>query len=91
MYGPLTLAFKYLRYLFMAANGKGHGVHSPFVFEFITRVLNDKRHFYAFDAIEKIDRNYCPITTPLPFKILVRGRGLQKPILEKSVTLQKVL
>jgi predicted O-methyltransferase YrrM len=54
MYGPLTLAFKYLRYLFTAANGKGHGVHSPFVFEFITRVLNDKRHFYAFDAIEKI-------------------------------------
>lgn len=54
MYGPLTLAFKYLRYYLTAANGKGHGVHSPFVFEFITRVLNDKRRFYAFDGIEKI-------------------------------------
>lgn len=54
MYGPLTLAFKYLRYLFTAANGKGHGVHSPFVFEFITRVLNDNRRFYVFDGIEKI-------------------------------------
>ncbi|MEY4053968.1 MAG: hypothetical protein RL034_886, partial [Bacteroidota bacterium] len=54
MYGPLTLAFKYLRYCLTAANGKGHGVHSPFVFEFITRVLNDKRRFYAFDGIEKI-------------------------------------
>ena len=54
MYGPLTLAFKYLRYWLTAANGKGHGVHSPFVFEFITRVLNDKRRFYAFDGIEKI-------------------------------------
>lgn len=54
MYGHFTLALKYLRYLFTAANGKGHGVHSPFVFEFITRVLNDKRRFYAFDGIEKI-------------------------------------
>ena len=54
MYGHFTLALKYLRYLCTAANGKGHGVHSPFVFEFITRVLNDRRNFYAFDAIEKI-------------------------------------
>lgn len=54
MYGHFTLALKYVRYLFTAANGKGHGVHSPFVFEFITRVLNDSRRFYAFDAIEKI-------------------------------------
>ena len=54
MYGHFTLAVKYLRYLFTAANGKGHGVHSPFVFEFITRVLNDNRRFYAFDGIEKI-------------------------------------
>lgn len=53
MYGHFTLALKYLRYLFTAANGKGHGVHSPFVFEFITRVLNDKRRFYAFEGIEK--------------------------------------
>jgi len=54
MYGHFTLALKYLRYLITAANGKGHGVHSPFVFEFITRVLNDNRRFYAFDGIEKI-------------------------------------
>ena len=54
MYGHFTLALKYFRYLCTAANGKGHGVHSPFVFEFITRVLNDRRNFYAFDAIEKI-------------------------------------
>ena len=54
MYGHFTLALKYVRYLYTAANGKGHGVHSPFVFEFITRVLNDRRNFYAFDTIEKI-------------------------------------
>lgn len=52
MYPPLTLASKYLRYYFTAANGKGHGIHSPFVFELITNVLNDDRHFYAYKQVE---------------------------------------
>jgi hypothetical protein len=48
MYSSTQLAFKYLKYWLTAANGKGHGVHSPFVFEFITNVLNDKREFDCF-------------------------------------------
>jgi predicted O-methyltransferase YrrM len=35
-----------------ASNGKGHGMHSPFVFDFITKILNDDRKFYAYDSIE---------------------------------------
>jgi predicted O-methyltransferase YrrM len=35
-------------------NGKGHGVHSPFVFEFITHVLNDTRHYPAYDKVEAL-------------------------------------
>jgi predicted O-methyltransferase YrrM len=54
MYSPLQLTLKYLQYYYTASNGKGHGVHSPFVFEFITKVLNDKRHFYAYDKIEDL-------------------------------------
>ncbi len=54
MYSAFQLALKYSKYFFTASNAKGHGVHSPFVFEFITQVLNDKRHFYAYDKIEKI-------------------------------------
>lgn len=38
---PFTL-FNYIKYYFNASNGKGHGVHSPFVFSFITAVLNSK-------------------------------------------------
>lgn len=52
MYNKLQLAQKYLQYYITAANGKGHGVHSPFVFDFVTNVLNDKREFYAFSGIE---------------------------------------
>lgn len=52
MYSPAKLALKYLRYYLTASNGKGHGVHSPFVFEFVTKVLNDDRQFYCFKTIE---------------------------------------
>jgi predicted O-methyltransferase YrrM len=54
MYSPFRLALKYLQYYSTALNGKGHGVHSPFVFEFITKVLNDTRQFYAYNNIEDI-------------------------------------
>jgi predicted O-methyltransferase YrrM len=53
MYSKLQLASKYIRYYFTASNGKGHGIHSPFVFDFVTHVLNDKRNFYAYDKIER--------------------------------------
>lgn len=54
MYSPLQLGARYLKYYLKASNSKGHGMHSPFVFEFITKVLNDDRHFYAYDSIEQI-------------------------------------
>ena len=54
MYSPLKLAFKYLNYYFSASNGKGHGIHSPFVFEFITEVLNDKTVYAAYNEVEEL-------------------------------------
>jgi predicted O-methyltransferase YrrM len=54
MYPPLQLAIKYCKYYLTASNGKGHGVHSPFVFSFITEVLNDERQFYCYGPIEEL-------------------------------------
>jgi predicted O-methyltransferase YrrM len=54
MYGPVQLAAKYIRYWFTAANGKGHGVHSPFVFDFIKFVLRDKKNYYCYGPIEQL-------------------------------------
>lgn len=53
MYSQLQLVCKYLQYLFTANNGKGHGVHSPFVFDFIREVLNDSGEYYCYETIEK--------------------------------------
>lgn len=53
-YSAARMVYKYLWYLITASNGKGHGIHSPFVFELITQVLNDQRNFYCYNTIEKI-------------------------------------
>jgi predicted O-methyltransferase YrrM len=53
MYSPFQLALKYLRYYITAANGKGHGIHSPFVFDLVVKVLNDKTKYEAYTEIEE--------------------------------------
>jgi predicted O-methyltransferase YrrM len=52
VYSSFQLAIKYLRYYFTASNGKGHGTHSPFVYDFIIHVLNDKKKYDCYDRIE---------------------------------------
>jgi len=54
VYSSFQLAKKYLHYYFTASNGKGHGTHSPFVFDFIVNVLNDKKKYDCYDKIEQI-------------------------------------
>jgi predicted O-methyltransferase YrrM len=52
MYSSIQLAIKYLSYYFSASNGKGHGTHSPFVFDFIIHVLNDKTVYSEYARVE---------------------------------------
>jgi len=53
LFTHFQLAKKYLHYYFTASNGKGHGIHSPFVFDFIINVLNDKKEYDCYHLIEK--------------------------------------
>lgn len=52
MYSSFQLAKKFLNYYVHAGNGKGHGIHSPFVFDFIKNVLNDKKKYPVYKKIE---------------------------------------
>jgi predicted O-methyltransferase YrrM len=54
MFSSWQLIKKYADYYLTASNGKGHGIHSPFVFDFVRHVLNDKRNFYAYDQVEAL-------------------------------------
>ncbi len=52
MYTAPHLAVKYARYYLTAANGRGHGIHSPFVYEFVREVLMDRKHYPAYTSAE---------------------------------------
>lgn len=54
MYTSFQLAKKYLYYYLTASNGKGHGIHSPFVFDFVKNILNDKKKYNCYDTVEKL-------------------------------------
>jgi predicted O-methyltransferase YrrM len=54
MNSKIQLSVKWFRYLFLASNSRGHGIHSPFVYELVREVLNDKREYYAYGKIESV-------------------------------------
>lgn len=53
MFTKFQLAKKYIHYYLTASNGKGHGIHSPFVFDFVKNVLNDNTSYPAYQPIEQ--------------------------------------
>lgn len=73
MYSPLQLALKYCNYYFTAANSKGHGMHSPFVFEFITKVLNDKTNYEAYTTVEALRKKLLHNETVLTIEDMGAG------------------
>ncbi len=65
MYSAFQLAKKYFTYYFKAQNGKGHGVHSPFVFDFIIHVLNDKKKYECYPKIESLRKQLLANNTTI--------------------------
>jgi len=43
--GKIKLVLKYLNYLFFAKHRGGHGIHSPFIYDFVTNVLFSSQYF----------------------------------------------
>lgn len=54
MYSSFQLAQKYFNYYLHASSRKGHGMHSPFVFDFILNVLNNKSNYQPQLEIEQL-------------------------------------
>lgn len=78
MYSPFQLGLKYLNYYFTAFNSKGHGMHSPFVFSFITKVLNDKTAYPAYQQVEKLRKELLKDETLLTIKDFGAGSAVDK-------------
>jgi predicted O-methyltransferase YrrM len=73
MYAYWQLAGKYLHYYLTASNGKGHGTHSPFIFNFITKVLNDKKNYPAYTIVEKLRSQLLTDSTVLTVEDMGAG------------------
>ncbi len=54
MYSNLRLAAKFLSYWFHSANAKGHGIHSPFVYNLVHHVLNSAEEPAEVRQIESL-------------------------------------
>ncbi|HSK12057.1 MAG TPA: hypothetical protein VK907_02525, partial [Phnomibacter sp.] len=81
MYSPVVLAWKYLKYWLTAKNGKGHGIHSPFVYELVTNVLNDRGNYYCYEPVEALRRNMLARTDAVQVADL--GAGSRKGTLSE--------
>jgi predicted O-methyltransferase YrrM len=85
MYSNLTIALKYTRYLVCASNGKGHGIHSPFVFEFVEKVLNDNTSYPHYSSIEQLRNKLLADNTPVPVEDLGAGAFPRPEVYSRSV------
>jgi predicted O-methyltransferase YrrM len=45
--------YYYLHHLFTAKNTRGHGIHSPFIFQYVQNVIYEKHPYYIFKNIEQ--------------------------------------
>ncbi len=52
----IRFILRFLNYKLFSGHKYGHGIHSPFVFDFITGVLNDKSSYEEYGEVEKIRR-----------------------------------
>jgi len=66
MYSPLQLALRYTKYRFTAYNGRGHGMHSPFVYTLIRDVLNDRAKYPAYAQVEQLRKQLLQNNDLLP-------------------------
>jgi predicted O-methyltransferase YrrM len=73
MYSRLRLARKYLHYYLTASNGKGHGIHSPFVYDFVRNVLNDDYKYPGYAPIESLRQKLLKDQTILEWEDMGAG------------------
>lgn len=78
MYSSFQLAKKYAHYYLTASSGKGHGVHSPFVFDFIKNVLRDKKEYDCYPIIEKQRKQLLQDNTIIEIEDFGAGSSVMK-------------
>jgi len=59
-------------------NGKGHGIHSPFVFEFVTKLLNDNTEYPAYKKVEALREDLLKNDSVISIEDMGAGSAVSK-------------
>ena len=76
----IRIVYKYLQHFFTARHTGGHGVHSPFLFNFTNFVIYEKNPFYAYKAIEDIRKSLLKDKREIAVTDFGTGNNRQKTI-----------
>jgi predicted O-methyltransferase YrrM len=68
---------KYLNYILLSGHSKGHGIHSPFVYDLVSRVFRNTVNPEAVAGIEKIRRKMLNDKRIIQVRDLGSGSGLR--------------
>lgn len=72
----LFLIKEYIYYFLHARNA--HGVHSPFIYDLVCHVLNDKREFYGWEQIQQLRKGMLADNSILEVEDYGAGSHVQK-------------
>lgn len=73
MLNTITFALRYLRYFVKSKHSGGHGIHSPFIYEFAQNVIFSNKTFLFFKEIDKVRKSYKQNKNTL--KVIDYGAG----------------
>ena len=74
---------KYLNYILLPHHWRGHGIHSPFIFDLVSRVFTNKVDRGIIAAAEHVRRKMLSDRSKIVVKDLGSGSGLLKSNLRK--------
>jgi predicted O-methyltransferase YrrM len=89
MYSKFQIGLKYFQYSLAAANSKGHGIHSPFVFDFVTKILNDKEEHGAYEKPEALRQKLMQDQTLLRIEDLGAGSSVSASMQRSVASIAK--
>ncbi|MBU8891793.1 MAG: class I SAM-dependent methyltransferase [Bacteroidales bacterium] len=88
MNSRIQYTLKYIKYWLFAKHKKGHGVHSPFIYNLIINVLNNKKSDEALNAVFDVYKKYLKSKEVLKFDEIGAGTNYKK---SKKITIGEII
>jgi predicted O-methyltransferase YrrM len=88
MISQIRYSLKYIRYFLFAKHKRGHGIHSPFVYNLISKVLNNKSEPEDLKKVTDAHNKYIKSKKHIDFEDIGAGSNYYCP---KKLTLGKII